>query len=208
MTTSAPVTCIFTDVGGVLATNGWDRSMRKRACDRFGLDYEEMNERHHLTFDTYEAGKLSLDEYLTRVVFYEPRSYTRDDFIRFMFDQSQPYPDMIALMKQIKAQHRVKLAVLSNEGRELMTYRIQKFGLSEFVDFFIASSFVHFRKPDHDIFRIALDMAQTPIENILYLEDRQMFVEVASSLGLRSLRHTDYAFTRQALADVGLAVSA
>ncbi|MER3405993.1 MAG: hydrolase, partial [Chloroflexota bacterium] len=181
---------------------------RKRACDRFGLDYEEMNERHHLTFDTYEAGKLSLDEYLTRVVFYEPRSYTRDDFIRFMFDQSQPYPDMIALMKQIKAQHRVKLAVLSNEGRELMTYRIQKFGLSEFVDFFIASSFVHFRKPDHDIFRIALDMAQTPIENILYLEDRQMFVEVASSLGLRSLRHTDYAFTRQALADVGLAVSA
>lgn len=51
-------TVLFLDVGGVLLTNGWDRSMRKQAAETFGLDADDMDERHHLTFDTYELGKL------------------------------------------------------------------------------------------------------------------------------------------------------
>ena len=62
MTQHSPITTLFLDIGGVLLTNGWDHNIRKRAAEKFGLDYEEMNERHHLTFDTYEEGKLSLDE--------------------------------------------------------------------------------------------------------------------------------------------------
>lgn len=63
------ITTLFLDIGGVLLTNGWDHNIRARAAEKFSLDYAEMNERHHLTFDTYEEGKLSLDEYLKRVVF-------------------------------------------------------------------------------------------------------------------------------------------
>ncbi len=55
----APTT-IFTDIGGVLLTNGWDRTARKKAIRRFNLDPAETEERHHLTFDTYESGKISL----------------------------------------------------------------------------------------------------------------------------------------------------
>src|SRR5512142_1352394 len=151
------ITTLFLDIGGVLLTNGWDHNSRKRAAETFGLDYEEMSERHHLTFDTYEEGKLSLDEYLKRVVFYEPRHFSPEAFKQFMFDQSQPFPDMLALMQELKARYNRKIAVVSNEGRELTVYRIARYGLAAFVDFFICSCFVHYRKPDEDIFRIALD---------------------------------------------------
>ena len=202
------VSALFLDVGGVLLTNGWDRSMRERAAETFKLDYAEMDERHHLTFDTYEEGKLSLDEYLRRVVFYKNRSFSGEEFKAFMFAQSQPYPQMIELVKGVKRSTGVKIAVVSNEGRELTVQRIQKFGLAEFVDFFVVSCFVHFRKPDADMYRIALDIAQVPPEWVVYIEDRFMFVEVAQSLGIRGIHHTGYDSTRAALASLGLAPNA
>jgi putative hydrolase of the HAD superfamily len=203
---ASQITALFLDVGGVLGTNGWDRRIRERAADAFGLGLDEMDERHHLTFGTYEEGKLSLDEYLNRVVFYEPRRFSRDAFKAFMFDQSTPYPDMIGLIRGLKARHGLKVAVVSNEGRELMVERISRFDLGSFVDFFIASSFVHFRKPDEDIYRIALDIAQVPAERVAYLEDRPMFVEVSRHLGLVGIHHTGYESTRAKLAQLGLAL--
>src|SRR5512143_3867317 len=116
MTPSSSITTLFLDIGGVLLTNGWDSGIRKRASDKFGLDYEEMNERHHLTFDTYEEGKLSLDEYLDRVVFYQARSFSREEFKAFMYAQSQPFPEMIKLMSDLKAQYKLQVAAVSNEG--------------------------------------------------------------------------------------------
>jgi putative hydrolase of the HAD superfamily len=198
-----PPTTIFTDIGGVMLTNGWDRSGRKKAIRKFDLDPVETEERHHLTFDTYESGKISLDEYLTRLVFYKKRNFTKAAFRQFMFEQSKPFPDMLRLIRGIKEKYGIKIAVVSNEGRELNNYRIQTFRLNEFVDFFISSSFVHFRKPDADIFKVALDIAQVKPEKVIYIEDRPMFVQVADGLGIRGIVHTDYETTRQALASFG-----
>jgi putative hydrolase of the HAD superfamily len=198
------IKALFTDVGGVILTNGWDGGARKRAAEQFHLDLAEVDQRHHLTFDTYEIGKLSLDDYLDRIVFYEPRSFSRDDFKTFVFAQSKPFPEMIELIRQTKTRNSLKLGVVSNEGRELTEYRIRQFGLAEFVDFFVSSCFVHFRKPDTDIFRMAIDMAQTPPSQTVYLDDRQLFVEVARSLGLRAIHHTSYEETKRAFAELGL----
>lgn len=204
--TSAPITGLFLDIGGVLLTNGWDRSMRARAAEQFRLDPTEMDERHHLTYDTYEARKLSLDEYLDRVVFYQDRSFSREEFKAFMFAQSRPYPEMIQLIRDLKARYRLKIAVISNEGRELAVHCIRQFALGAFVDFFIVSCFVHCRKPDPDIYRIALDIAQVPPTQVAYIEDRAMFVEVSRSLGFRSIHHTGYESARARLASLGLAL--
>ena len=91
MNPDSPITTLFLDIGGVLLTNGWDHNIRRRAADKFGLNYEEMNERHHLTFDTYEQGKLSLNDYLDRIVFYQDRSFSREEFTAFMYAQSLPF---------------------------------------------------------------------------------------------------------------------
>ena len=201
---SIDITTLFLDIGGVLLTNGWDHHARKRAAKNFNLELAEMEERHHLTFFTYEEGKLTLEEYLDRVVFCQKRQFTRAQFRRFMFAQSKPYPEMIKLVAQLKVRYGLKIAVVSNEGRELNAHRIRTFKLDGFVDFFISSCFVRIRKPDVDIFRFALDIAQTPARQIVYIENTPMFVQIAEGLGIRSILHTDYRSTCAKLASFGL----
>src|SRR5271169_1385019 len=162
------INTLFLDIGGVVLTNGWDRNARKRASEKYRINLTEMDERHHLTFDTYEAGKLSLDEYLNRVIFYEDRAFTRDEFKKFIYDQSQPFPRMIDLVRDIKTRCGLKVAAVNNEGRELSMHRIKTFNLGSFIDCFVSSCFVHLRKPDVDIFRAALDIVQTLPEHVLY----------------------------------------
>jgi putative hydrolase of the HAD superfamily len=204
MNRAIPITTLFLDIGGVLLTNGWDHHARKRAVTNFKLESAEMEDRHHLTFDTYEEGKLSLEEYLSWVVFYKQQPFTRAQFRRFMFAQSKPYPEMIELVTRLKVRHGLKIAVVSNEGRELNAYRIRKFKLDGLVDFFISSCFVHLRKPDADIFRLALDIAQVPSNQVVYIDNTQMFVQIAEGLGIRSILHTDYKSTCAKLASFGL----
>jgi putative hydrolase of the HAD superfamily len=201
---SHKIDTLFLDIGGVLLTNGWDRSARKRATEKFHLDMNEMDERHHLTFDTYEAGKLSLDDYLTRVIFHENRSFTRNDFKKFMFDQSRPLPGMIDLVRGVKTRHALKVAAVNNEGRELSMHRIRTFNLESFIDCFVSSCFVHFRKPDADIYRAALDIVQAVPEHVLYIDDRAMFVDVAQGLGINGIHHKTFETTKAALESFGL----
>jgi putative hydrolase of the HAD superfamily len=204
MKKTTAITCLFLDIGGVLLTDGWDHHARKRAAKNFKLEWTELEYRHNLNFATYEEGKLTLEEYLVRVVFYQRRPFTRAEFLRFMFGQSKPYPQMIEMFAQLKVRHGLKIAVVSNEARELNAYRIRKFKLDRFVDAFISSCFVHLRKPDADIFRLALDIAQAPARQVLYIENTPLFVQIAEGLGIRSILHADYESTRAKLASFGL----
>ena len=201
---STEITTLFLDVGGVLLTNGWDHHARRRAAKNFKLQWTEMEDRHRLVFETHEEGKITFEEYLGRVVFYKKRPFTRSQFRRFMFTQSKPYSEMLDLVAQLKVRHELKIAVVSNESREVNAYRIRKFKLDGFVDSFISSCFVHIRKPDADIFRLALDIAQAPARQVLYIENTPMFVQIAEGLGIRSILHTDYKSTCAKLASFGL----
>jgi len=200
-----PITTLFLDIGGVLLNNGWDHIARRRVAKHFNLEWAEMEERHALTFETHEEGKLTFEEYLGRVVFYQKRPFTRAQFRRVMCAQSKPYPKMIELIVQLKARYRLKIAVVRNEARQVNAYRIRKFKLDEFVDSFISSCFVHLRKPDADIFRLALDITQTPARQAVYIENTPMFVQIAEGLRIRSILHTDYESTCAKLASFGLA---
>jgi putative hydrolase of the HAD superfamily len=200
------ITHLFTDLGGVLLTNGWDRGLRKQVAEHFQIDSDDMDERHHLTYDTYEAGKISLSTYLGRVVFWEPRPFTEQQVVDYMLAQARSFPEMIEMYKRLKAQNGLKVVVVSNEGRELTTDRIRRFDLKEFVDIFVVSSYVHFRKPDEDIFRLALDVAQADPAEVVYVDDRLMFAEVACKLGMHEVWHRDLDRTRAAFAALGLSV--
>jgi putative hydrolase of the HAD superfamily len=111
---------------------------------------------------------------------------------------------MIDLIRDLKAKYGLKIAAVSNEGRELNAHRIRRFGLDGFIDFFISSCYVGLRKPDEDIFRLALDVSQTPAERAVYVENTAPFVKVAASLGIRGILHTDPDSTRVQLARLGL----
>jgi putative hydrolase of the HAD superfamily len=111
---------------------------------------------------------------------------------------------MIELVTRLKQRYRLKIVVVSNEGRELNARRIRRFGLARFVDTFISSSFVHVRKPDAAIFRMALDVAQVQPSEVVYIENTPLFVEIGESGGLRCVLHADLKSTRARLSALGL----
>lgn len=200
------ITTIFQDIGGVLLTNGWDHNSRRRAAEKFGFDYEEMNSLHNLTFGTYEEGKISLDEYLRRVVFHKERSFRREEFKAFLFEQSKPYPEMIDFIGELKKRHGLSVIAVSNEGLELTLFRNQKFGLHALIDFFLSSCFVGLRKPDKDIYRMALGIAQVTPREVVYIENTPMFVDVAAELGIPGIVHIGLEPTKAALERMGLSL--
>ena len=199
-----PITTLFVDVGGVLLTNGWDHHERRRVAKHFNLNWAEMDERHRLVFETHEEDKLSFEEYLAWVVFFEKRPFTRKQFRDCMFSQSKPIPKMIELIAQLKAQHGLKIVVVSNESRAVNAYRIRTFHLERFVDTFISSCFVRMRKPDKNIFRLALDLAQAAPEQAIFIDNTAMFVEIAERFGIHGVLHVDHESTRAKLASFGL----
>jgi putative hydrolase of the HAD superfamily len=201
------ITTLFLDIGGVLLTNGWDHRARWRAAKHFKLDWAEMQERHELNFEIHEEDKITFREYLDRVIFWEKRPFTRVEFRQFMFAQSKSFTEMIELVRNLKAKYGLKIIVVSNESRELNAHRIRQFKLGGFVDAFISSCFVRLRKPDADIFKLALDIAQIPARQIIYIENTPLFVHIAEGMGIRSVLHTDYKSTCTKLASFGLDIA-
>ncbi len=199
-----PVKALFLDIGGVLLTNGWDRYSREKAANRFALDFAAMNERHRIIFDAYESGKMSLDDYLKLLVFYEPRTFTPGEFKTFMMGESEPFPEMIELMAGLKQQYRLTTVAVNNEGRELNEYRIRNYNLKTVIDIFASSCFINARKPDKAMYTTALDIAQVQPQETIYIDDRLVFIEVAAQLGINTIHHTAIESTRQQLGSFGL----
>jgi putative hydrolase of the HAD superfamily len=192
-------TTLFLDIGGVILTNGWGRALREQTANQFKLDYSELNNRHAITFDTYEIGKISFDEYLRRIVFYVERPFSIEEIKEYIFTQAHALPEMIELIKEIKHDYSLSVVAVSNEGRELMEDRVKRFSLKEVIDFFVCSSFVGLRKPDYDIYRLALDFSQAKPEEVIYLDDREILVDIGCKMGLRGIHHKTADETRKRL---------
>lgn len=185
----AKYTTLFLDIGGVLLTNGWDRNSRALAAKTFNFDLADFEKRHALTFDVFETGKITLDLYLERAIFYAPRNFSKEQFKEFMYAQSQPYPEMIQLIRTLKTQYSLRTVAFSNEGRELMNHRINQFHMKEFIDFFICSAFIGVRKPDLDMYRMGLEIAHSEPHEVVYIDDRELLVEIGKKMGLSTLQH-------------------
>lgn len=184
---SGEIKALFLDIGGVLLTNGWGHESRLLAVKKFGLDEVEMEERHERIFDAYELGKITLDEYMELVVFYQKRDFTPMEFKAFMFEQSQALDGHIEFFKELKHTYQLKVIAVSNEGRELNEYRIKKFKLDDLFDAYISSCYVHLHKPDKDMLWMASDVSHIPPEHALYVDDSGMLADLAKMLGFHSM---------------------
>jgi len=181
------IRALFWDVGGVLLTNAWDREQRMRALEHFHLDEEEFHDRHEMVVSSFERGKITLDEYLDRTVFYRSRPFTREAFKEFMFSLSQPASDVLSFAQSLADSKKYFMGTLNNESRELNLYRIEKYGLRRIFRIFVSSCFVGFRKPERDIYRLAVDLTQIPPEECAFIDDRALNLEQASRLGMKTI---------------------
>lgn len=195
---------IFWDVGGVLLANAWDRTERASALEHFQLDEKEFQARHEMVVSSFERGKITLDEYLDRTVFYGSRPFTREAFRDYMFSLSRPFPEVLRSAQALADSGKYFMSTLNNESRELNDYRIDKYGLRKIFSLFVSSCFVGFRKPEHDIYRLALEITQVPAEQCCFIDDRALNLECAAKLGMKTIEMKRLEQLRVDLAKLGV----
>jgi putative hydrolase of the HAD superfamily len=195
---------IFWDVGGVLLTNAWDHTQRMVALEHFGLDEKDFHSRHEMVVSSFERGKITLDEYLDRTVFYRDRPFTRDEFRDYMFSLSQPMPEVLAFARGLADSGKYFMGMLNNESRELNLYRIEKFGLREIFRLFVSSCFVGLRKPESGIYRLAIEITQIDPEECCFIDDRALNLECAAKLGMRVIQMQTQEQLREELGKLGV----
>jgi putative hydrolase of the HAD superfamily len=204
------ISTLFWDVGGVLLSNAWDHEQRQQTLKQFGLNDEdeaEFESRHEMLISSFERGKITLQDYLERTVFYCPRPFTIESFTQHIFSLSQPYPDRLRLAKELTRSGKYLMSTINNESKELNLYRIQTFGLREIFSLFVSSCFVRLRKPEEGIYRLALDITQQPPEECCFIDDRPLNLDSASKLGMHVIQMKDAEQLRQDLQKLGVAFS-
>ena len=199
------VTTLFWDNGGVILTNGWDRGSRKKAVEKFHLDWADFEDRHELMLNAFECGTASLTEYLQRTVFYRERPFTADDFKKFMFEQSQAYPEPLAFLGKLAKTRRYMMAALNNESLEINDYRIRTFHLRDYFEAFFSSCYLGVRKPDRGIYSLALKITQRDPAECVLIDDRGLNLECAREMGMHIIQFQDVAQIRGELARLGVA---
>jgi putative hydrolase of the HAD superfamily len=178
---------IFFDIGGVLATNGWDREQRKVAIERFGLDAADFQARHEEMVGPLEEGEVTLDEYLDVVVMCAPRNFNRDEFKAFILAQSKPFTENIEIAREVAGGCAYWVMTLNNESDELNRHRIRSFGLDEIFDAYLSSCWLGLRKPTRKFYDRALSIAQARPEESLFIDDREQNITPAAALGMRTI---------------------
>ena len=200
------ITTLFWDIGGVILTNGWGRESRKEAAATFHLDWEEFQDRHDLSFPAFDAGQITLNEYLDRTLFYRARSFSREEFTAFMFAQSREYPETRTVLSSVARTRKYYVASINNEPRELNDYRIEAFKLRDDFEAFFSSCYLNARKPEEHIFRVALDVSQRPPENSVFIDDRPLNLENPRRLGMHVIHHQTSDQLRRELQALGIEV--
>ena len=185
----ADITTMFWDIGGVILTNGWGRVSRREAAKVFHLDWEEFQDRHDLSFPALDAGRITLDEYLERTLFHHPRSFTREEFIAYIFAQSREFPESRAVLDEVTQTRKYFIGSINNEPLELNQYRIAAFNLRRNFEVFFSSCYVRSRKPEEAIFRMALEVSQRPPEQCLFIDDRPLNLDVPRRLGMNVIHY-------------------
>ena len=198
------ITHVFFDIGGVLGTNGWDREQRSHAIEHFGLD-EDFEQRHQELAGDWEIGRITLAEYLESAVFYEPRSFSRQELEAFMLAQSEPYPESLLIAEDLRARRPdLRLMTFNNESVELNNYRIERFGLRPLFSAFLSSCWLGVRKPSRAMFERGLGVAQAEARRVVLIDDREQNLAPARSMGFQTIRFTNASALENALVNLHL----
>lgn len=198
------IKALFWDVGGVLLSNAWDRGQREQALAHFKLDESEFADRHELVVSSFERGKIGLNEYLERTVFYRPRPFTEEEFREYIFSLSRADEPVLDFARALTDSGKYLMGTINNESLDLNQYRIEKFGMRRIFRLFVSSCFVGLRKPEPEIYKLALEITQQVPEECCFIDDRALNLEVAKRLGMHVIEMDDLLQLKSDLGKLGV----
>jgi len=177
---------IYFDVGGVVIldfskTNKWDELLENIGVK--GKDKGELN--RIFTEEEYRfcAGEKDADTFIeiltNRFNLDLPENYSfLDDFV----NRFESNPLLAEIIRDLKQKYQIGL--LTNMYPNMLD-GIKSKGLlpNVYWDVIVDSSEVGFQKPQAEMFKLAVDMAKTPANKILFVENSKMHIDAAKKLG-------------------------
>jgi putative hydrolase of the HAD superfamily len=121
-----------------------------------------------------------------------------------MFSLSQPISDVLAFARGLASFGRYFMGTINNESRELNVYRIEKYGLQGIFRLFVSSCFVGLRKPEPEIYRLAIETTQINPEECCFIDDRAQNLEPAAKLGMHAIQMQTLDQLRSDLVNLGV----
>ncbi len=198
------ITTLLFDIGGVILTNGWDENNRKEGVEYFKLNPDDIERKHNEIFEDFEKGNVSLKTYVDEVIFYEPRNFSHEEFLKFIKSRTKPYKSSLQILKELSVDKRYLLATINNESYELNLFRINQFKLYKYFTAFFSSGFLHTRKPEPLIYKTALNVLHKNPQECLFIDDRIENIEEAERQKVNTIHLTDIKNLKNLLVEKGI----
>ena len=196
---------VIADLGGVVVHVDSDRLIHQVA-QLVGKPFEEVQQAvyHEELLLPFEIGRIKPQAYYEGLKARLKLRWSYEQFVAAwngIFTENQ---DVIWIMRRLRERH--KLIVLSNTN-ELHINHIKASmpSLSIFHDW-IASCEVGLRKPDPQIYRLALERSGARAGTAVYIDDRPELVDAGRSLGLTGIRFESSQQLEDDLRAIGLNV--
>jgi putative hydrolase of the HAD superfamily len=187
------------DYDGVITVGVTDNAPAERLAQQIGVPVGTAAEWIRTLWEPHVRGFTSEDEFWRGIEQYHggPIDSGQRD-IWHTWDELTPLPEMLQLVRMLKAKG-YSVGLLSNATA--LTARVIRAhgGYNEF-DFTVISSEVGHKKPEPEIYQIALGkLPGIAPKEVLFLDDRETGVVAAQKLGVQTIFFTDRA---KAIAEV------
>jgi epoxide hydrolase-like predicted phosphatase len=181
---------VLLDYGGVVADGGRGIEISRRLCAEFDLPDTTVNDVFQPLFHEFTRGRIDAETFWQQAAIRTGRSFTEAD--RQIWDDwwgVQPYPEMLELIKSLKAAG-YPVGLLSNIIPPPKRQIEAAHGYSPF-DFTVLSCEVGYAKPDPEMYEMALSKFNgLKSEEIVFVDDQQKCLPPAEALGMKTILAT------------------
>jgi glucose-1-phosphatase len=151
----------------------------------------------------FETGRIAPETFVTELISEMSLPVEADDLVReFTRWPRGLFPGALDLIGRIPTKYT--RATLSNTNALHWPRISQEFRLEEAFDHHFASHLTGRIKPDEDAFHHVTEKLQCDAEEVLFLDDSPVNVDVAASLGMKAVRVAGLAAAERALDDAGV----
>ena len=194
---------VISDLGGVVVEFNADHIVHQMA-QLVGRSFDEVQQ---AVYDKelllpFELGRVSPQAYYEGLTQRLKLPWTFEQFARAWNNIFIENRDVTGMLERLRKRHT--LVALSNTNALHIEYIKQSFPALACFSHWIASCDVGFRKPDPQIYQLALQRAGVRASEAIYIDDRPELVEAGRAVGLTAIRFESGPQLEQDLRAAGL----
>lgn len=179
-------TIIF-DFGGVVGSdaNDWETNF-SQVQEITGLSSQELNEIFDEHWSSLKIGKGNVGNFWQNVVGKSKKKIEPEELATIYNSKISINTRVLELVKVLKKRGFI-LIILSNESKEWMDIKIEKFKLDKFFDKIYCSAYLGISKPSIEIFNYVLRDLRIKASKIIFIDNQINNINIAEKLGIKTI---------------------